>query len=91
LGRHLTVAEIEQYVARAGGVDEIIASAEHLEACFQCRDRAVAIVDPGRAPQDQRGVDSSREGRWSVATGVIVICIAVIVLVFAILVFVFGR
>ena len=89
--RHLTVAEIEQYVTRSGGVDEIIAIAEHLEACFECRDRAVAIVDPGTAAHELSVAELPREGRPAMPTGVVVTCIAVVVTVIAILVFVLGQ
>lgn len=85
------MAEIEQYVTRSGGVDEIIAIAEHLEACFECRDRAVAIVDPGTAAHELSVAELPREGRPAMPTGVVVTCIAVVVTVIAILVFVLGQ
>lgn len=44
---HLTQDEIERYVRRSATVDEIIAFAEHLEDCSECRDRAAALVDNG--------------------------------------------
>ncbi len=85
------MAEIEQYVTRSGSVDEIIAIAEHLEACFECRDRAVAIVDPGTTAHELRQPELPRERRWTLTTGVVVTCIAVVVIVIAILVFVIGK
>ncbi len=91
MNRHLTVAEIEQYVTRSGSVDEIIAIAEHLESCFECRDRAVAIVDPGTAVHELRAAESPHEGGLTLTTGVVVTCIAVVVIVIAILVFVLGQ
>jgi hypothetical protein len=45
--QHLTREAIESYVARRGKVDEILAAAEHLDVCFDCRDVAAAIVDDG--------------------------------------------
>jgi hypothetical protein len=91
LNRHLTIAEIEQYVTRSGGVDEIIAFAEHLEACFECRDRAVAIVDPGTTAHELRERELPHEARRAITTGVVVTCIAVVVIVIAILLFVLGQ
>jgi hypothetical protein len=91
LDRHLTLGEIEQYVTRSGGVDDIIAIAEHLEACFECRDRAVAIVDPG----DERFVRSepevAREARRAIPWRLIVICVAIVIAISAILVLVLQR
>ncbi len=52
--KHLTVEQIEQYVQRSGDVDELLASAEHLEDCFECRDRAALIADPGAGPVPNR-------------------------------------
>ena len=45
--RHLTPEEIDRYVSRMAPVDEILAAAEHLDICFDCRDRAAALVDDG--------------------------------------------
>lgn len=47
MSEHLTREQIERYVARRAGVDEILATAEHLDECFDCRDRAAALVDDG--------------------------------------------
>jgi hypothetical protein len=91
LNRHLTLDEIEQYVARSGGVDEIIAIAEHLERCFDCRDRAVAIVDPGDERFRKGDPDPIREARRTITLRVVVICVAVVVAISAILVFVLQR
>ena len=44
---HLTPAQIERYVSRRAPVDEILSAAQHLDECFDCRDRAAALVDPG--------------------------------------------
>jgi hypothetical protein len=46
---HLTREAIERYVSRRGKVDEILAAAEHLDHCFDCRDAAAAMVDDGSA------------------------------------------
>jgi hypothetical protein len=45
--RHLTQEEIDRYVSRKAPVDEILFAAEHLDSCFDCRDRAAALVDDG--------------------------------------------
>ena len=45
--RHLTQEEIDRYVSRKAPVDEILFAAEHLDGCFDCRDRAAALVDDG--------------------------------------------
>lgn len=45
---HLSDAQIERYVTRRAHVDELLEAAHHLDACFECRDRAAALVDPGR-------------------------------------------
>jgi len=45
--RHLTQEEIDRYVSRNAPVDEILFAAEHLDVCFDCRDRAAALVDDG--------------------------------------------
>jgi alkylhydroperoxidase family enzyme len=44
LSDHLTLEQIEHYVRRAGSVDEILAAAEHLEQCDDCRDLASGLV-----------------------------------------------
>jgi hypothetical protein len=45
---HLSQEQIEQYASRHASVDELLATAQHLEECFDCRDRAVAVVDSGK-------------------------------------------
>jgi hypothetical protein len=45
---HLTREEIELYVSRHASVDDLLAIAQHLDECFECRDRAAAVVDPGK-------------------------------------------
>jgi len=49
VSNHLTREQIERYAARSGDVDELLAVAEHLEDCFDCRDFAAEVVDPGRS------------------------------------------
>lgn len=44
---HLTPEQISRYVSRSAGVDEILAIAQHLDSCFDCRDKAAALVDDG--------------------------------------------
>jgi len=51
---HLSRAAIESYVARRGEVDEILAAAEHLDVCFDCRDVAAALVDDGTGERPHR-------------------------------------
>ncbi|HEX8155630.1 MAG TPA: hypothetical protein VF698_21030 [Thermoanaerobaculia bacterium] len=46
---HLTETQIEGYVSRRAPVDDLLSAAQHLETCFDCRDRATALVDPGDA------------------------------------------
>ena len=46
---HLTETQIESYVSRRAPVDDLLSAAQHLETCFDCRDRATALVDPGDA------------------------------------------
>lgn len=47
LTEHLSDAQIERYVTRRANVDELLFAAEHLDHCFECRDRAAALVDSG--------------------------------------------
>ncbi|MEA2164043.1 MAG: hypothetical protein QOK37_2170 [Thermoanaerobaculia bacterium] len=86
--RHLTRSEIEQYVTRSGDVDAIIAIAEHLWACFECRDRAVALVDPGNERSVPSKPEVSIDAQRAVPWRLIVICVAIAVAVSAIIVFV---
>ena len=41
---HLTREQIVRYVNRAGDVDEILAIAQHLDRCDDCRDAAAVIA-----------------------------------------------
>jgi len=51
---HLSSAEIERYVSRTASVDEILAIAQHLDACWECRDKAAALVDDGSTSRRRR-------------------------------------
>jgi len=53
--QHLTHEQIEHYVARTGGADGILSVAEHLDECWDCRDRMAAVVDPGTGERPHRG------------------------------------
>jgi hypothetical protein len=65
---HLSNEQIQRYVTRTGDADEIIAIAEHLDACFDCRDRVAAIVDPGTGERPHRGSTRRRiSGRISLS------------------------
>ena len=44
---HLTDLQIARYVERRGNADEILAVAQHLDVCWECRDRTFALVDDG--------------------------------------------
>ena len=87
--QHLSREAIERYVARRGKVDEILAAAEHLEVCFDCRDIATAIVDDGTGerPHVRNSVTSfvRRQASrtlvpWIFAMIVIVIVVALVLL-----------
>ena len=54
MSEHLTPEQIEHYVSRSGGADEILSVAEHLDECYDCRDRMAAIVDPGTTERPHR-------------------------------------
>jgi hypothetical protein len=47
LTEHLSDEQIERYVTRRANVDELLDAAQHFDACFECRDRAAALVDAG--------------------------------------------
>lgn len=87
---HLTREAIERYVARRGQVDEILAAAEHLDVCFDCRDIAAAMVDDGTGeiPHVRVGLASfvrrqaSRSSVPWVFAGVVLVLVIVLVLLF---------
>jgi len=69
--------QIQDYVSRSAPVDEILAVAQHLNECWECRDRAAALVDPGgdishtrpaSGPITQQPRPTKRElGPWLIA------------------------
>ncbi|MCU1350472.1 MAG: hypothetical protein JWO56_3502 [Acidobacteria bacterium] len=69
MSEHLTQEQIEHYVGRTGGADEILSVAEHLDECWDCRDRMAAIVDPGTGERPHRGASRRtsmrNSGRYS--------------------------
>ena len=86
---HLSRQAIERYVSRRAPVDEILAAAEHLDHCFDCRDLAAAIVDDGSGeiPHVRHGVRSFVQrqaarplGPWLIGLVVLAIVIALLVL-----------
>jgi len=48
---HLTREQIVRYVNRTGDVDEILAVAQHLDECEQCRDAAAVIATERDQPR----------------------------------------
>jgi hypothetical protein len=101
LQEHLTNEQIDRYVARTGDADEIIAIAEHLDACFDCRDRVAAIVDPGTGERPHRGAATRRSSgrvflkrdpaKPSRATGLVPWILAAIIVAVIVLALVIGR
>ena len=90
---HLTDAQISRYVERRGDADEILASAAHLDHCWECRDRAAALVDDGTGerPHSVGSHDRSRtrvpedEARFRYLPWAILIAIAVVAIAIALL------
>ena len=88
---HLSQDEIDRYVSRKAPVDEILAAAEHLDGCFDCRDRAAALVDDGtgdrphgrlrRAIAVQPLPRHHRVLLWSVIA-VVVVAVAVLLIIY---------
>jgi hypothetical protein len=62
MSEHLTDTQIGRYVERRGDADEIIAAAQHLDHCWECRDRTAALVDDGASdrPHQHGAHDLSR-------------------------------
>jgi hypothetical protein len=88
VSEHLTLEQIEQYVTRAGGVDQILAAAEHLESCDDCRDLASGLVMLENTVEGGKGLSgitaeeaSRRRARYWIAAAVV----ALIVLAFFVL------
>ena len=88
---HLSQEEIDRYVSRKAPVDEILAAAEHLDGCFDCRDRAAALVDDGTGDRPhgrvRRAITSQALPRhhrvllWSVIA-IVVVAVAVLLLIY---------
>ena len=88
---HLSQEEIDRYVSRKAPVDEILAAAEHLDGCFDCRDRAAALVDDGTGDRPhgrvRRAIASQALPRhhrvllWSVIA-VVVVAVAVLLIIY---------
>ena len=88
---HLSQDEIDRYVSRKAPVDEILAAAEHLDGCFDCRDRAAALVDDGTGDRPhgrvRRAIASQplpahhRVLFWSVIA-VVVVAVAVLLIMY---------
>ena len=88
---HLSQEEIDRYVSRKAPVDEILAAAEHLDGCFDCRDRAAALVDDGtgdrphgRARRNALAPPVPRHHRallWTIVA-VVVIAVAVLLIIY---------
>jgi hypothetical protein len=53
--QHLSDADIALYVERRGDADSILAIAQHLDHCWECRDRTAAIVDDGASDRPHVG------------------------------------
>jgi len=51
---HLSDAQIARYVERKGDADEILDAAQHLDHCWDCRDRTAALVDDGTGDRPHR-------------------------------------
>jgi len=89
--RHLSQDEIDRYVSRKAPVDEILFAAEHLDGCFDCRDRAAALVDDGtgdrphgRTRRNMLAQPVPRKHRvlfWTVM-GIVVIVVAVLLITY---------
>ena len=85
--QHLTREAIERYVARRGEVDEILAAAEHLDVCFDCRDVAAAMVDDGTGERPHVRPHAATKRRpsrahvlWLFAAVVLVLAVALLLL-----------
>ena len=89
---HLNDSQIARYVERKGDADEILASAAHLDTCWECRDRTAALVDDGAADRPHRvgAHDDARRGgedetRFRFLPWAILIAIAVVAIAIALL------
>jgi predicted anti-sigma-YlaC factor YlaD len=92
---HLTREQIDRYASRRAGVDEILAIANHLDNCDQCRDLAAALIDDGSGSRSHTRklvpappiAEPPPPSRLSITT-LVLIAIAVIALVVAIVIWV---
>jgi hypothetical protein len=89
---HLSDSQISRYVERKGDADEILDAAQHLDQCWECRDRTAAMVDDGAGDRPHRAGahDDARlrtgddESRFRVLPWAILITIAIAAIVIAI-------
>ena len=90
---HLSDSQISRYVERKGDADEILGVAQHLDHCWECRDRAATLVDDGAADRPHRAGshDGARmrapedEARFRVLPWAILIAIAVLAIAIALM------
>jgi len=90
---HLSDSQIARYVERKGDADEILASAAHLDTCWECRDRTAALVDDGASDRPHRAGahdharqrSSEEEVRFRFLPWAILIAIAVVAIAIALL------
>ena len=88
---HLSDADIALYVERRGDADSILAIAQHLDHCWECRDRTAAIVDDGADDRPHVGGthDNARTplpdetSRFRYLPWVILIAIAIVAILIA--------
>ena len=89
---HLSDADIVLYVERRGDADSILAIAQHLDQCWDCRDRTAAIVDDGADDRPHVGGahDNARtplpdqRSRFRYLPWAILVAIAIVVIAIAI-------
>jgi hypothetical protein len=81
LSEHLTLEQIEHYVRRAGGVDEILVAAEHLERCDDCRDLAAGLVNLETTVENRRALGGSHAAARSRRRTILWIAVAVIAVI----------
>jgi predicted anti-sigma-YlaC factor YlaD len=92
---HLTREQIDRYASRRAGVDEILAIANHLDNCDDCRDRAAALIDDGTGSRSHTRKlvpappieEPPRPSRLNLTT-IVLIAIAIVALIVAIVIWV---
>jgi anti-sigma factor RsiW len=90
---HLDDSQISRYIERRGDADEILNVAQHLDHCWECRDRTAAMVDDGASdrPHEHGAHDRSRlsapihDGGFRSLPWVILIGIAIVAIAIALL------